>query len=108
MNIKRAKQEIKNTIEAYLMKDEYGEYVIPSDPSAAGAAAWARTGYRKDTDHGADRAGSAMWGWSPIQSRTIRDRVRSDLPFISRKRSLTAKTLFRDGIYDERDHRFGV
>lgn len=28
MNIKRAKQEIKDTIEAYLMKDEDGEYVI--------------------------------------------------------------------------------
>ena len=30
MNIKRAKEEIKNTIEAYLLKDEWGEYVIPS------------------------------------------------------------------------------
>lgn len=30
MNIKRAKEEIKNTIEAYLLKDEYGEYAIPS------------------------------------------------------------------------------
>lgn len=29
MNIKRAKEEIKNTIEAYLWKDEYGSYVIP-------------------------------------------------------------------------------
>ena len=29
MNIKRAKQEIQDTIEAYLMKDEYGAYVIP-------------------------------------------------------------------------------
>ncbi|MDO4298544.1 MAG: AAA family ATPase [Lachnospiraceae bacterium] len=30
MNIKRAKEEIKDTIEAYLLKDEEGEYVIPS------------------------------------------------------------------------------
>ena len=30
MNIKRAKEEIKNTIEAYLMKDAYGAYEIPS------------------------------------------------------------------------------
>ncbi|WP_461812192.1 ATP-binding protein [Faecalimonas sp.] len=30
MDIKRAKQEIKDTISAYLLKDEYGEYVIPS------------------------------------------------------------------------------
>lgn len=29
MNIKRAKEEIKNTIEAYLTKDEYGAYAIP-------------------------------------------------------------------------------
>lgn len=29
MNIKRAKQEIKDAIEAYLLKDEYGAYVIP-------------------------------------------------------------------------------
>ncbi|MDO5407647.1 MAG: AAA family ATPase [Eubacteriales bacterium] len=30
MNIKRAKQEIKDTIAAYLLKDEYGSYVIPA------------------------------------------------------------------------------
>ncbi len=29
MNIKRTKEEIKNTIEAYLMKDSYGNYEIP-------------------------------------------------------------------------------
>ena len=29
MNIKRAKQEIKDAIEAYLLKDDYGEYQIP-------------------------------------------------------------------------------
>ena len=28
MNIKRAKQEIKDSIEAYLKKNEYGEYEI--------------------------------------------------------------------------------
>ena len=30
MNIKRAKEEIKDTIVAYLLKDDNGEYVIPS------------------------------------------------------------------------------
>lgn len=30
MNIKRAKQEIKDSIEAYLKKDIYGEYMIPT------------------------------------------------------------------------------
>lgn len=29
MNIKRAKQELIDTVEAYLLKDEFGEYVIP-------------------------------------------------------------------------------
>ena len=29
MNIKRAKQEIKDAVEAYLLKDEYGAYEIP-------------------------------------------------------------------------------
>ncbi len=30
MNIKRAKEEIRSAIEAYLMKDEYGDYLIPA------------------------------------------------------------------------------
>ncbi|MCD8224327.1 MAG: AAA family ATPase [Clostridiales bacterium] len=30
MNIKQAKQEIRDTVAAYLMKDEYGSYVIPA------------------------------------------------------------------------------
>ena len=30
MDIKRAKKEIRDSIEAYLAKDEYGDYMIPS------------------------------------------------------------------------------
>lgn len=30
MNIKRAKEEIRDSIEAYLLKDSFGEYVIPA------------------------------------------------------------------------------
>ena len=30
MNIKRAREEIKNCIEAYLLKDEHGEYALPA------------------------------------------------------------------------------
>ena len=30
MDIKRAKKEIKDSIEAYRAKDEYGDYMIPS------------------------------------------------------------------------------
>ncbi len=54
MNIKRAKQEIKDSIEAYLTKDNYGEYKIPSirqrpDPFDGTSGNW------KNTDHGTDR-----------------------------------------------------
>lgn len=31
MNIKQAKNEIKNTVKAYLKKDQYGEYAIPEN-----------------------------------------------------------------------------
>ena len=30
MNIKRAKREVKDSIEAYLKKDDFGEYMIPA------------------------------------------------------------------------------
>nr|CRY95866.1 hypothetical protein [uncultured prokaryote] len=30
MNIKRAKQEIKDAVKAYLLKDDYGAYEIPA------------------------------------------------------------------------------
>ena len=50
MNIKRAKQEIKDTIEAYLEKDEFGQYRIPEAGPADGSAR-----SRQDSDHGAGR-----------------------------------------------------
>ncbi|MFI3231243.1 MAG: AAA family ATPase, partial [bacterium] len=31
MNIQEAKNEVKNTVEVYLEKDEFGEYLIPSE-----------------------------------------------------------------------------
>lgn len=55
MNIKRAKQEIKDAIEAYLIKDAYGEYCIPSIRQRP--ILLMGSGNRKDTDHGADRQG---------------------------------------------------
>ena len=30
MNIKKAKEDIKNTVRAYLKKNDYGQYSIPS------------------------------------------------------------------------------
>ena len=51
MNIKQAKQEIIDTVQAYLLKNEYGEYVIPTGSSETGTSS-GRTGNRKDADHG--------------------------------------------------------
>lgn len=39
MDIKRAKQEIKDSIEAYLAKDEFGDYRIPGE-SARDRSFW--------------------------------------------------------------------
>ena len=55
MNIKRAKEEIKDTIAAYLLKDEFGEYKIRDPPETGTAHRPSRS--RKDPDHGADRQG---------------------------------------------------
>lgn len=56
MNIKRAKEEIRNTIEAYLLKNEYGEYEIPVMAQLPCFSYW-RPWNRQDTDHGADFPG---------------------------------------------------
>lgn len=55
MNIKRAKQEIRDSIEAYLAKDEFGEYRIPAIRQRP--ILLMGSGNRKDTGYGADRKG---------------------------------------------------
>ena len=55
MNIKRAKQEIKDAVQAYLMKDEYGEYQIPAIHQRP--ILLMTSGNWKNTDHGADFKG---------------------------------------------------
>ena len=51
MNIKQAKQEIVDTVQAYLLKNEYGEYAISEDSPETGTSSGC-TGNRKDADHG--------------------------------------------------------
>lgn len=51
MNIKQAKQEIVDTVQAYLLKNEYGEYVIPRVHQRP-VLLLGCTGNRKDADHG--------------------------------------------------------
>ena len=76
MNIKRAKQEIKNTIQVYLTKNEHGEYEIPSMRQRPvlliGPPGIGKT----------QSAGSVS---SPTRSHTIRDRVPS-VSRLSRRR----------------------
>ena len=61
MNIKRAKQEIKDSIEAYLTKDNYGEYKIPSIRQRPillmGSGNW------KNTDHGTRSQENVRLDW---------------------------------------------
>ncbi len=60
MNIKRAKEEIKDTIEAYLLKDEYGAYEIPSVRQRP-VLLIGPPGGGQDADYGADLTGMRNW-----------------------------------------------
>ena len=77
MDIKRAKEEIKDSIEAYLLKDAYGEYEIPVMRQRPifllGAPGIGKTQIMEQV---ARECGIGAWR---IQSRTIQDsRVRLD------------------------------
>lgn len=52
MNIKQAKNEVKNTVKAYLSKDAHGEYVIPQIRQRPMLLIGPPR--RQDTDYGAD------------------------------------------------------
>ena len=83
MNIKQAKQEIINTVQAYLTKDETGEYAIPVERQRPvlliGPPGIGKTAIMEQV---ARSVGSI---WFLIRSRTIRDRVRSDCRLSRRK-----------------------
>ena len=83
MNIKRAKEEIKNCIEAYLLKDGHGEYVLPAVrqrpvllmalPESVKPKSWNRL------------RENARLGWYPIRLPTIRGRAPSVFLILWRK-----------------------
>ena len=83
MNIKRAKQEIKDCIEAYLLKDERGEYVIPPVRQRPlfliGPPGIGKTQIME----------SAESAWYPIPSPTTQGRAPSAFPS-SRRRTMEA------------------
>ena len=84
MNIKQAKQEIINTVQAYLTKDETGEYAIPVERQRPvlliGPPGIGKTAIMEQVAQ--ESAGSI---WFLIRSHTIRDRVRSDCRLSRRK-----------------------
>ena len=86
MDIKRAKKEIKDSIEAYLAKDEYGDYMIPSIRQrpilleSVRHRLWNRW-QRSVKSH-----------WYLIRSHIIPDKVRSDFRLLKRRRTMGKST----------------
>ncbi len=60
MNIAQAKEEIKNSIMAYLMKDAFGKYKIAPIHTKTDFTNGS-SGYRKNSDYGADCHGMPDW-----------------------------------------------
>ena len=104
MHIKRAKQEIKDSIEAYLKKDAAGNYVMPhvrqrptpadGPPGSGKHRSWSR------------RPESAESVWSLIQSPITPDRVRRAAVYPGER--VRGQEGFGNRVYHERDHCFGV
>lgn len=86
MNIKRAKQEIKDTIEAYLLKDRYGAYEIPAIRQRPvlliGPPGVGKTQIMEQISQ------ECQIGWWLTPSLITPDKAPSDFP-LSRKRSTT-------------------
>ena len=101
MDIKRAKREIKDSIEAYLKKDVYGDYMIPAIRQRPillmGPPGIGKTQIMEQI------AKECQIGLVAIPLRIIPGRAPSGFR-LYRKR-LWREEVFRDGIYDERDHR---
>lgn len=95
MNIKRAKQEIKDSIEAYLTKDNYGEYKIPSIRQRPillmGPPGIGKTQIMEQI------ARECEIGLVAIRSRTTQDRVRS-VCHLSEKKNIVDKHILLQNI----------
>ena len=100
MNIKKAKEEIKYAIQAYLAKDEFGEYRIPAVRQRPvllmGAPGIGKTAVMEQV---ARECGVALVSYS-ITHHTRQSAI--GLPFIRRK------GIHRNGIHHERNYRIGL
>ena len=103
MNIQRAKQEIKDTVEAYLLKDEHGEYEIPSVRQRPilliGAPGIGKTQIMEQV---AEECGIGLVAYT-ITHHTRQSAI--GLPFIVEKEFHGQRDV-SDGIHDERDRSF--
>ena len=101
MDIKRAKQEIKDAVEAYLLKNAFGEYEIPAVRQRPvllmGPPGIGKTQIMEQI------AKELKIG---LAAYTITHHTRQSavgLPFI-REKGIRRQGIFGDRIYDERDH----
>ena len=78
MNIKQAKQEITNTLKAYLAKDQLGNYLIPTVRQRPvllmGPPGVGKTQIMEQI------AAETAWAWWPTPSPTTPDRAPSACP----------------------------
>ena len=99
MNIKRAKQEIKNCIEAYLLKNERGEYVLPAVRQRPlfliGPPGIGKTQIMEQVP------GSARWGLCPTPSPTTPGRAPSVFRLL--KKAVRRQRVCGDRVHHERD-----
>ena len=100
MDIKRAKQEIKDAVEAYLLKDTFGEYQIPAIRQRPillmGPPGIGKTQIMEQI------AKEMQIG---LVSYTITHHTRQSAVAVYPGEGVRRQDIFCDGIYDERDHR---
>lgn len=97
MNIKRAKKEIQDSVTAYLKKDSYGEYMIPSIRQRPillmGPPGIGKTQIMEQV---ARHCGIALVSYTITQGKVQWS--------LYQRENLRRENIFRHGIYHERDH----
>ena len=103
MNIKKAKEEIKYAIQAYLAKDEFGEYRIPAVRQRPvllmGAPGIGKTAVMEQV---ARECGVALVSYyAPYASVCHR-------AALYQQEGIRRKGIYRNGIHHERNYRIGL
>ena len=99
MNIKKAKEEIKYAIQAYLAKDEFGEYRIPAVRQRPvllmGAPGIGKTAVMEQV---ARECGVALVSYPPV----------CHWPALHQQEGIRRKGIHRNGIHHERNYCIGL